>query len=142
MHPPVSGPLRIFSDGASRGNPGPAAIAIEIVDQTGKVLKKVAKFLGTRTNNEAEYEALIAALDFAQTFTNDRVECFLDSELVVKQLNGEYRVRSPRLETLWLRIRELTTHFQEVRFYHVPRSEENIAEVDKLANRVLDQRHS
>ncbi len=131
--------LRIYSDGASRGNPGPAAIALKIVDAQGHVLKKAAKYLGNRTNNEAEYEALIAALGFAQRFTTDRVQCFLDSELVVKQLNGQYRVRNPRLETLWLKVRELQHHFQEARFHHIPRTEENIAEVDKLANRVLDQ---
>jgi ribonuclease HI len=132
-------PLRIYSDGASRGNPGPAAIAIKIVDAQGHVLKKTSKYLGKRTNNEAEYEALIAALGFAQSFTTDRVQCFSDSELVVKQLNGQYRVRNPRLETLWLKVRELQHHFQEARFHHIPRTEENIAEVDKAANRMLDR---
>ena len=103
------------------------------------MLKRVATFLGRRTNNEAEYEALITALGLAQTFTDDRVECFLDSELVVKQLTGEYRVRNPRLETLWVRVRELQDRFREVHFHHIPRTEKNIAEVDKLANRVLDR---
>jgi len=131
--------LWIYSDGASRGNPGPAAMAVKIVDEHGCVVKKVSKFLGRRTNNEAEYEALIVALDLARTYTEDSVECFLDSELVVKQLNGEYRVRNPRLESLWLKVHELRRHFQKISFTHVPRSDENIEEVDKLANDVLDK---
>jgi ribonuclease HI len=139
MSPPKCGPLRVYSDGASRGNPGPAAIALKIVDANGHVLKRAATFLGRRTNNEAEYEALITALGLAQTFTDDRVECFIDSELVVKQLTGEYRVRNPRLETLWVQVRELQNQFHEVRFHHIPRTDTDIAEVDKLANRVLDQ---
>ncbi len=131
--------VRVYSDGASRGNPGPAAIALRIYDERGGVVKTVSKFLGRRTNNEAEYEALITALELAHDFTKGAVHCFLDSELVVKQLNGEYQVRNSRLESLWLRIRELQRHFQEVTFAHVSRTDENVKDVDKLANRVLDR---
>lgn len=131
--------VRVYSDGASRGNPGPAAIALRIYDEKGGVVKTVSKFLGRRTNNEAEYEALITALELAHDFTKGAVHCFLDSELVVKQLNGEYQVRNSRLESLWLRIRELQRHFQEVTFAHVSRTDENVKDVDKLANRVLDR---
>ncbi len=131
--------LRIYSDGASRGNPGPAAIALTIVDEDGVLVKKVSKFLGKRTNNEAEYEALIIALKLARDFTEGHVKCFLDSELVVKQLNREYQVRSPHLEGLWLKVRGLQRHFQSVSFTHVSRVDRNIEEVDKLANRVLDR---
>lgn len=131
--------VRVYSDGASRGNPGPAAIALRIYDEKGGVVKTVSKFLGRRTNNEAEYEALITALELAHDFTKGAVHCFLDSELVVKQLNGEYQVRNSRLESLWLRIRELQRHFQEVTFAHVSRTDENVKDMDKLANRVLDR---
>lgn len=131
--------LRIYSDGASRGNPGPAAIAFKILDESGVVVKTFSKFLGRRTNNEAEYEALITALELACNFTDGDVQCFLDSELVIKQLNGEYQVRNPRLENLWLKIRELQLSFHRVSFSHVSRTNKNIEEVDKLANRVLDR---
>ncbi|MFQ6068360.1 MAG: ribonuclease HI family protein [Candidatus Bathyarchaeia archaeon] len=131
--------LQIYSDGASRGNPGPTAIAVKIVDENGVVIKKFSKFLGKRTNNEAEYEALIIALKLALEFTRGLVDCFLDSELVVKQLNGEYQVRKPRLKRLWLKVHELQQHFEKVSFNHVSRVDKNIEEVDKLANCVLDR---
>lgn len=130
--------LNVYSDGASRGNPGPAAIAIKIVDENGAILKKASKFLGQRTNNEAEYEALIYALRLAQGFTNGELQCFLDSELVVKQLNGEYQVRNPRLEELWTRVRGLQQHFLSTSFKYIARTDRNIIEVDKQANDVLD----
>ena len=131
--------LRVYSDGASRGNPGPAAIAFKIADDRGVVLKMVSKFLGRRTNNQAEYEALIAALRSAHGFTDGDVHCFLDSELVVRQLNGEYQVRNPQLNELWLRVHELRRHFSHVLFTHVARTDGNLAEVDELANEVLDK---
>lgn len=129
--------LLIYSDGASRGNPGPAAAAFKILDKRGILMKSSTQFLGRRTNNEAEYEALIFALKETQNFTKELVHCFLDSELVVKQLNGEYQVLNPRLEVLWLKVRELQQKFRNVSFSHVSRSNINIKEVDRLANRVL-----
>jgi ribonuclease HI len=129
----------VYTDGASRGNPGPAAVAVKVVDENGCVLKRVSRVLGKRTNNEAEYEALIIALSVAGDFTKGRVHCFLDSELVVKQLDGEYRVRNARLEDLWLRVRSLQKHFQQVTFSHISREDRNIREVDKQANRILDK---
>ena len=129
----------MYTDGASRGNPGPAAVAVKIVDENGCVLKRVSKVLGKRTNNEAEYAALIIALSVAGDFTKGHVHCFLDSELVVKQLDGKYRVRNSRLKDLWLRVRSLQKRFQEVTFSHISREDKNIREVDKQANRVLDK---
>ncbi len=131
--------VRVYSDGASRGNPGPSAIAVKIFDENGVMLKKVSKYVGRRTNNEAEYEALVTALKLAHDFTEGVVHCFLDSQLVVKQLNGEYQVRNSRLESLWLKVRELQHHFQEVTFTHVLRTDKNIRDVDKMANRFLDR---
>lgn len=129
----------MYTDGASRGNPGPAAAAVKIVDENGGVLKRVSKVLGKRTNNEAEYEALIMALSVAGDFTKGHVHCFLDSELVVKQLDGKYRVRNSRLRDLWLRVHSLQERFQQVTFSHISREDKNIREVDKQANRVLDK---
>ncbi len=131
--------LRTYSDGASRGNPGPAAVAAKIVNNKGVVLKKWSRFLGRRTNNEAEYEALIIALNLARDFTDGYVQCFLDSELVVKQLNSEYRVRNPRLKKFWCHVRELQQNFRSVSFNHLPRDNRNMQEVDGMANRVLDK---
>jgi ribonuclease HI len=129
----------VYTDGASRGNPGPAAAAVKIVDENGRVLKRVSKVLGKRTNNEAEYEALIMALSVAGDFTKGHVHCFLDSELVVKQLVGKYRVRNSRLRDLWFRVHSLQERFQQVTFSHISREDKNIREVDKQANRVLDK---
>lgn len=139
MGPAESRQLRIYSDGASRGNPGPAAIAVKVLDENGVVLKKFSKFLGNKTNNEAEYEAVIEALELARNFGGRTVDFFLDSELVMKQLNEEYRVRNPRLKILWVEVCRLKRYFQEVSFNHVSRTDRNIEEVDRLANSVLDK---
>jgi ribonuclease HI len=114
-------------------------MAFKILDENGAVVKISSKFLGKRTNNEAEYEALVVALESASRLTRGRVACFLDSELVVRQLNGEYRIRSPRLKALWLKVRETQQCFQNVSFTHVPRTDKNIEEVDELANSVLNR---
>jgi ribonuclease HI len=134
--------LVLYTDGASRGNPGPAALAVKILDENGCVLQRFSKFLGKRTNNEAEYEALIAGLRLAGSFTGGQVQCFSDSELVVKQLNGEYEVRNARLEDLWLKVRDLQKRFREVRFHYVPREDKNVQGVDRQANRILDRTSS
>jgi len=131
--------LRIYSDGASRGNPGPSAIAFVILTEDGKILKRHSEYVGVRTNNQAEYEALISALESASELTSQEVVCYLDSELVVKHLNGEFQVRSSKLKTLWLRVRGLEQRFQKIIFKHVPRTENYIQEVDWLANQTLDR---
>lgn len=131
--------LILYSDGASRGNPGVSAIAFMIVSEDGKSLKKHSKYVGIRTNNQAEYEALISALESASTLTDQEVTCYTDSELVVKHLNGEYRVRNPKLKTLWLKIQELRQRFRKITFKNVPRTDIHIEQVDRLANRTLDK---
>jgi ribonuclease HI len=131
--------LSIYTDGASRGNPGPAAAAFKILNDQGVNVRSSSRLLGKKTNNEAEYEALIYALQEAQKLTKDNVCCYLDSELVVKQLNGEYQVANPRLKTLWMKIRVLEQEFQHVYYNHVARTNINIEDVDKLANRTLNR---
>ncbi len=131
--------LRVYSDGASRGNPGISAIAFMIMTEDGRLLKRYSKYVGIRTNNQAEYHALISALKSASTFTDGEVTCCLDSELVVKQLIGEYRVRSPRLRTLLLEVQELKQNFQTIDFRKVPRTDRYVAQVDRLANQALDR---
>ena len=130
--------LRIYSDGASRGNPGASAIAFLLLSEGDRVLKRFSKFLGIRTNNQAEYEALISALEFASLLKSEEVACYLDSKLVVKQLNGEYKVRSSKLRSLWLKVQELKKGFKGISFAYVPRTNYFIRIVDRLANRTLD----
>jgi len=98
--------LIIYADGASRGNPGPAGIGIVICDELGKIIKEYRHFIGNATNNMAEYRALIMALKLASSFPVSEIECFSDSELMVKQLNGVYRVKNEKLGKLFLLVRE------------------------------------
>ena len=131
--------LKVYSDGASRGNPGPSAIAFMILTEDGKILKRHSRYVGIRTNNQAEYEALISALEFASKLTSQEVVCYLDSELVVKHLNGEYQVKNPNLKKLWLKVKELEQKFQKTSFMYVPRTDRYIEKVDLLANQTLDK---
>jgi len=131
--------LKVYSDGASRGNPGISAIAFMIVTEDGRLLKRYSRYVGIRTNNQAEYEALISALESASKLTDQEVTCCMDSELVVKQLNGEYKVRNPTLKTLWLKVQELKQSFQRITFKSVPRTDIHVKQVDRLANQALDR---
>ncbi len=131
--------LSLYSDGGARGNPGPAAIAYLAVTETGQVIKAEARFIGKATNNQAEYNALIAALEFAKAFKAQEVTCHLDSELVGKQLKGEYSVKNPELKKLWLKARELQTCFHKICFVNVPRENAFISKADDLVNKALDE---
>lgn len=127
----------IYSDGGSRGNPGPAGIGFVVKDATGKVYKEGKKFLGEKTNNEAEYIALGLALKSALELKAKKITCFLDSELVVKQLNGLYRVKEPRLALLFSKVKEIASEFDAVVYKNIPR--EKNKEADKLVNEALDE---
>ena len=124
------------SDGGSRGNPGKGAIGV-IVREEGKILTKYSKKLGIVTNNIAEYEALIKALELASKFTKE-ITCFLDSELVVKQLLGEYRVKNRNLLELFLKVQKLQENFNRVAYKHVPREDCFQKIVDEILNEELD----
>jgi len=127
------------SDGGSRGNPGPGAIGV-LVREGDTILIKSSKFIGERTtNNEAEYEALILALELASSI-GDEVTCILDSELVVKQLLGEYRVKNSRLMPLFLRVQKLQENFKKIRYEHVSRWDKYQMIVDELVNNELDNK--
>jgi len=130
----------VFSDGGARGNPGPAAAAFIVLSETGQVLTTNSRYLGLRTNNQAEYEALIAALQFAATVNAEEVTCHLDSELVTKQLTGEYAVKNSELRKLWSKVRELNKCFKKVRFISVPRTNIQIQKADALVNETLDEK--
>ncbi|HYM49645.1 MAG TPA: ribonuclease HI family protein [Candidatus Limnocylindrales bacterium] len=126
------------TDGASRGNPGPAAIGVVIQDSQGHILLELGEALPPTTNNVAEYTAVIRALERARAMGARRVRCLLDSQLVVRQLNGAYKVRHHDMLPLYRRVLELVGAFDEVTFEHVPR--EMNAEADRLANLALDSR--
>jgi ribonuclease HI len=132
--------LMLFSDGGARGNPGPAAVAYIAVTETGQLIKADSRFIGNATNNQAEYEALIAALVFAKTFNAEEVTCHLDSELVGKQLKGEYRVKNPELQKLWRIATDLKGCFKKICFMNVPRTNPYIQRADSLVNKTLDER--
>lgn len=133
---PEPEPLTIYIDGASRGNPGPASYAVIVKSADGKHLASLAKPLGNTTNNFAEYQALLAALDYAIRRRSSKVSIISDSELLVRQIQGRYRVRSEDLKPLHARATSLIQSIEAFSIKHVLRS--NNREADRLANQVLD----
>lgn len=125
----------INADGAADPNPGPAAIGATIKDQHGKLIASISQSIGRATNNQAEYRAIIAALEKAIQLGAAQVEIRSDSELVVRQLNGRYRVKKATLRLLYQQVISLLNHFQGVTITHVPR--EQNTEADSLANAAL-----
>jgi ribonuclease HI len=130
----------IFTDGGARGNPGPAAAAGVIIASDGSIIEEVTEYLGTTTNNVAEYRALILALKRAIELGCTRVRIKMDSELVVKQLNGLYRVKDDKMIPLHAEVRRLLSKFDEQVVEHVSRKDNKLA--DKLVNAVLDARET
>jgi ribonuclease HI len=126
----------VHTDGAARGNPGPAAIGVVIEDEEGRVVYEASRALGVRTNNEAEYLALITALEYLKDVRPAEVEFRLDSELVVKQIGGQYKVKEPRLQALHGQVIMLLNAVTKFKFRHVRR--EDNARADELANEALD----
>lgn len=129
--------LIIFSDGAARGNPGPAGAGGLIKDSTGEVLAEISEYLGETTNNVAEYKALILTLEKALQYGKDEVKIYLDSELLVRQLTGAYKVKNSGLKPLFERARQLLTAFNKAGIEHIYRSEN--AHADELANKAIDK---
>ena len=127
----------LFADGGSRGNPGPAASAAVLIDAQGELVEEIGAYLGVATNNVAEWTALLLGLEAARKRGVRRLRVRLDSELVVKQLRGEYRVKHAGLQPLHRRAVQLLRLFDEIDIAHVPRAQNKLA--DGLVNRVLDQ---
>jgi ribonuclease HI len=127
----------LFADGGSRGNPGPAASAAVLLDPRGELVEEIGAYLGVATNNVAEWTALVLGLEAAAKRGIRRLGVRLDSELVVKQLRGEYRVKHAGLQPLYRRAQHLLRGFAEVEIRHVPRAQNALA--DRLVNRLLDQ---
>jgi ribonuclease HI len=128
------------SDGGSRGNPGPGAIGA-IVRKDGEILTKSSKFIGEMvTNNMAEYEGLISALELASKVTSKKITCMLDSELIVKQLMGEYKVKNPYLLQLFLKVQKLQEKFESIEYKHVSRWDTFQKLADGLVNEELNSK--
>lgn len=125
----------INTDGASHGNPGPAAIGATIKDEQGRLLASISRYIGRTTNNQAEYRAIIAALEKAAQMGATRVDIRSDSQLVVRQLNGRYRVKKASLRPLYLEVHKLLSQFEGFTITYIPR--EQNTEADALANAAL-----
>ena len=136
--PPVEATL--FTDGGSRGNPGPAASGAVLIAPDGRILHEVGHFLGVATNNVAEWTALRLGLEAALEHGVTSLAVRMDSELVVKQISGEYRVKHPDLQPLHQRVKSLLRKFSHVDIQHVRRKDNALA--DAVVNRVLDQEAS
>jgi|SRR5579875_271172 len=130
--------LILETDGASRGNPGLAGAGVVIRDDSGRRVETIGKFLGVTTNNQAEYQALITGLEAAGRHNPESIEVHSDSELLVRQMTGAYRVRNPAILPLYARAMELTIELGNVSYRHVPREQNSGA--DKLANVAIDSR--
>jgi ribonuclease HI len=134
----------IFTDGGSRGNPGKAAIGVVFCNEKGDIVKSYSEFIGDMTNNEAEYKAVILALKkFKSLFGKElskhsEIEIKSDSELLVKQINGEYKILDEKLQPLFLELWNLKMDFKKVSFKIIPREKNQLA--DKLVNQTLDEK--
>ena len=123
-------------DGGARGNPGPAGYGVVLEDETGKEIAELSEFLGVRTNNFAEYAGLIAAIAYAVAHKAEGLMVVSDSELMVKQMKGQYKVKAPELQTLHKRANEMLRQLQWFDIKHVRREQNR--EADKLANQAMD----
>lgn len=129
--------LTIYTDGASRNNPGEAGAGVYIL-RDGNAVEKIARYLGTTTNNIAEYTAAIIGLERAAQLGATGVRLFADSELLVKQLNGQYKVKNEGLKPLYARVKELIAKIGKVEVQYIPR--ERNKEADALANKAIDEK--
>ena len=127
--------FRLFTDGGARGNPGPAAIGIFLF-QDSELVDFSGSFIGLQTNNFAEYKALVEGLNLAIKNNVEEIDCYLDSELVVKQLLGEYKVKNKIIKVFYDKVIELKKSFKSINFHHIPREKNKNA--DRMLNLILD----
>ncbi len=131
-------PLSIYTDGASRGNPGPASYGFVLVFEDEGMVHEDNGYIGKTTNNRAEYRAVINALEKAIDYHGGKVKVFSDSNLLIRQMRGEWRVKNPEIRKLYEITKERTDEFEEVSFNHVPRENRYVSMADKLCNEKLD----
>jgi len=129
--------LIIYTDGGARGNPGPAGIGAVIYNENKKKLAEISEYIGTATNNQAEYRAVIAGIEKAREVGALELQFYLDSELAVKQLNREYKVKNKGLAPLFVKVYNASLDFKKVTFTHIRR--ELNREADRLANKAMDE---
>ena len=132
--------ITIYTDGGARNNPGPAGVGVVILDENEKVLKEISKYLGEKTNNWAEYEAVIVGLEEAKKLglKGKKIEFKLDSQLVQQQLTGNYKIKEPNLFEQFIKVHNFRVKdFPNVFFSHIPR--EKNGEADRLANEAMDK---
>lgn len=137
----IEGPhprLRLHSDGAARGNPGPAGAGAVVMTPDGRILERLGRYLGVQTNNVAEYRGLLLGLHRAVELGAREVEVVADSELMIRQLQGRYQVKNAGLKPLFEEAKRLLARFSEVRLRHVPRAQNK--EADEMSNRAIDER--
>jgi ribonuclease HI len=134
---PALAAITAFIDGGARGNPGPAGFGVHIEDASGKVIAELSEYLGHQTNNVAEYSGLLAALDYALKHGHSALKVVSDSELLVKQMRGEYKVKSPELKELYDRARPMIRKLSSFEIRHVLRAQNKHA--DRLANAAMDK---
>ncbi len=128
--------VTIYTDGASRGNPGKAAVGIVIKDEADNAVARISQRLGITTNNQAEYQGVILALEKALSLGARHITLYSDSELVVKQIKGQYRVKNAALAPLYQKVIKLLSQLDSFKFINIPR--EKNSEADSLANLALD----
>ncbi|MGA2383188.1 MAG: ribonuclease HI family protein [Gemmatimonadales bacterium] len=130
--------LRLYTDGATGGDPTQGAIGYRLLDASDEVLLEHAQQIGAATSNEAEYRAVMVGLSACQKYTRARIHCYADSELMVKQLRGEYPVSDPRLKQLAERVKRLAEQFRKVSFSHVRSTDPEMARTAQLASGALN----
>lgn len=133
--------LIVYTDGGARGNPGPAGIGVVICDgqDENKILGQYKKYIGQTTNNQAEYQAVVLALQKAKEMKAQEVEVRLDSELICSQLNMEFKIRNKDFQDSFIKIWNLRQNFKKTSFKHVPREQNRLA--DKLVNQAINERN-
>lgn len=129
--------LQLNTDGGARGNPGPAGAGLVIKDENGNILLEHGQYLGETTNNVAEYTALIEALKFAKSLGGTDLDIYMDSELIVKQMLGEYKIKQPHLLELANKVKSLLTEFNSYKFKHILRAYNK--EADRMVNKAIDE---
>jgi len=129
--------IKVYTDGACSGNPGPGSVGIVIIDENNQELATCKDCIGDTTNNKAEYRALIRGLELALGVCRRRITCFSDNELVIKQLNGQYRIKNKDLLQLCIEVKNRAQLFEQVVYQYTPRGNQFIAKADRLAKEAL-----
>ena len=128
-----------YSDGGARGNPGPSAIGAVLCDEKDKIIEEAAEFIGIGTNNVAEYRAMLKALELAKKAGATELLCSADSQLLIFQMTGQYRIKHPAMQELAALVKKSILDFKKVTWRHVPRENPIVTRADKILNDVLDR---